>query len=134
MDKTNPANIYLFKVNNRNTRKMYEIFSELTIKQQNDVNEVVLVFLLLTLNIFHTFSKCFYCWFWTSKCYQGKLCSRLSYFHKLNTKTMSSDLAVKSFLLAKSKSLILFLYHPLWVILEHGCNIIIISPSRYLLV
>ena len=24
--------------------------------------------LLLTLNIFHTFFKCFYCWLWTSKC------------------------------------------------------------------
>ena len=28
----NPANIYLFKVNNRNTRKRYEICSKLTIK------------------------------------------------------------------------------------------------------
>ena len=35
---TNPANIHLFKVNNRNTRK-----------------RSVLVLLLLTLNIFHTF-------------------------------------------------------------------------------
>ena len=33
-----------------------------------DVNDVVLVFLLLTSNIFHTFFKCFYCWLWTSKC------------------------------------------------------------------
>ena len=29
---TNPANIYLFKVNNRNTRKRCEIWSKLTIK------------------------------------------------------------------------------------------------------
>ena len=28
----NPANIYLFKVNDRNSRKRYEIYSELTIK------------------------------------------------------------------------------------------------------
>ena len=28
----NPANIYLFKVNNRNTRKRCEIFSKLTVK------------------------------------------------------------------------------------------------------
>ena len=27
------------------------------------------MFLLLTLNIFHTFFCCFSCWFWTSKCY-----------------------------------------------------------------
>ena len=38
-----PANIYLF-------------------------NDVVLVFLLLTLNIFHTFFYCLYRWIWTSKC------------------------------------------------------------------
>ena len=42
-----PANIYLFKVNNRNTRKSCEICSKLTIK--------LTVFLLLTLNIFHVF-------------------------------------------------------------------------------
>ena len=40
------ANSYLFKVNYRNTRKSCEIC---------DVSDVVLVFLLLTLNIFHTF-------------------------------------------------------------------------------
>ena len=37
-----PANINLFKVDDRNTRKRY-------------VRNVVLVFLLLTLNIFHNF-------------------------------------------------------------------------------
>ena len=41
-----PASIYLFKVNYINTRKRCEIF---------DVSDVVLVFLLLTLKIFHTF-------------------------------------------------------------------------------
>ena len=40
----NPANIYLFKVNNRSARKRCEIFSKLAS---------------------HTF---FYCWLWTSKC------------------------------------------------------------------
>ena len=49
------GNIYLFKFNNRNTRKRCEICSKLTIKIPNDVNDVVLVFLLLTLNIFRTF-------------------------------------------------------------------------------
>ena len=45
-----PANIYLFKVNNSNIRKRCEICSKKTIKI-----DVVLVFLLLTLNIFHIF-------------------------------------------------------------------------------
>ena len=42
-----PANIYLFKVNNRNTGKKCEY---------KNVIDVALVFLLLTLNRFHTFS------------------------------------------------------------------------------
>ena len=47
----NPANIYLFKVNNRNARKRCEIYSKL------DVNDVVEMFLLLTLkNNIHLFS------------------------------------------------------------------------------
>ena len=50
-----PANNHLIKVNNKNTRRRYEICSKLTIKNQNDVNDVALVFLLLTVNIFHTF-------------------------------------------------------------------------------
>ena len=56
-----PANNYFFKVNNGNTRKRCETCSKLTIKHQNDVINVVLVFLLLTLNMFHTFFLCFYC-------------------------------------------------------------------------
>ena len=43
----------LFKVNNINT---------------NDVIDVVLVSLLLTLNIIHTSFQCFYCWLWAGKC------------------------------------------------------------------
>ena len=59
-EKPFPGNIYLFKVNNRNTKKRCEICSKLTIKKhQNDVNDVVPVFLLLTWNIFHTYFKCF---------------------------------------------------------------------------
>ena len=50
-----PANIYLFKFNNKDTSKRSEICSELTIKHQNDVVDVVLVILLLTLNIFRSF-------------------------------------------------------------------------------
>ena len=50
-----PANIYLLKVNNRNTIKWGEICSKLTINRQSEVIDVVLVFLLLILNIFDTF-------------------------------------------------------------------------------
>ena len=49
------ANIYLFKLNNINNRKRREISSKLTIKHQNDLNEIVLVFSLLNSNPFHTF-------------------------------------------------------------------------------
>ena len=52
-----PAIIYLLKVINRNARKKCEIYSKLTIKYQGNVTDVILVFLLLTLNIFHTFSS-----------------------------------------------------------------------------
>ena len=48
------ANIYLFKVNNKNTIKRCEICSKLAIKTPGDITDIVLVFLLLTLNIFHT--------------------------------------------------------------------------------
>ena len=44
-----------FKVNNRNTRKRCEIYSKLTIKTREQRHDVALVFLLLTLNIFHIF-------------------------------------------------------------------------------
>ena len=64
--RSNPAGIYLFKVNNRNTRTRCEICSRLTIKTPERrhwhrsgvfivnfelVSHLVLVFLLLTLNI-----------------------------------------------------------------------------------
>ena len=54
-----PANIYLIKFNNRNTRKKCEICPKLAMKtsEQSHVNDVDLVLLLLTLNIFHTFSS-----------------------------------------------------------------------------
>ena len=49
-------------------KKQCEICLKLTIKHQNDVLDVVLVFLLLTLNIFHNFFYSFCHWFWISKC------------------------------------------------------------------
>ena len=50
-----PANIYLFKINNRNARKRRVIISKLTMKAPE--HDVVLASLLLTLNIFHTLSS-----------------------------------------------------------------------------
>ena len=52
-DCISPEKIYLFKVNKRNTRKRYE----------NDVNVVICVSLLLTLNTFHRFFYNFQDWF-----------------------------------------------------------------------
>ena len=51
----NAVNIYLSRVNNRNTRIRCEICSKLIIKAPEHVIEVGLVCLLLTLNIFYTF-------------------------------------------------------------------------------
>ena len=66
-----PADMYLFKVNTRSTRKRCETYSKLTTK--TPVNDVVLVFLLLTLNMFYTFPEYFCCWLWTTKCLLGNL-------------------------------------------------------------
>ena len=54
-----PANIYLFQDNNRNTRKRLVICSKLT-KNQNDTTDVVVMTLLLILNIFLTYFYGFY--------------------------------------------------------------------------
>ena len=45
-----PANSFLFKVNTRNTRKRFEICSELTINFQH-ISRVFLLFLFFTLNM-----------------------------------------------------------------------------------
>ena len=50
-----PANIYLFKFNCRNTRKRYEICPKLTINTIENRSDVF------------TF-KWFYCWLWIGKC------------------------------------------------------------------
>ena len=60
-----PVNNYLCKINGRNTRKS-EIYSKLTINDQDDVIYVVLVILLLTLNMSHFFCSVYYC-LWTHK-------------------------------------------------------------------
>ena len=87
----NPPNIYLFKVNDRNTRKRCKICSKF--KEQHQAIslqrlEAFLVFLLLTLNLFNTFFWCFYCWLCISKCSLGSYnwyptfycCQRLMWF------------------------------------------------------
>ena len=63
-----PENIYLFKVSNRNVRKIYEICSRLSIKTP-ELRQWRLVSLLLTLNVFLTFS--FVC---TVDCEQLNVC------------------------------------------------------------
>ena len=57
--------------NNRNTK--FKICSKLIIKMLGWPHYIILVFLFLTLNIFHTFFYCFYCWLWTRKCQLGLL-------------------------------------------------------------
>ena len=47
------TNIYLFKINNRSSRKKRDYMFKDTV----EVNAIVLVSLLLTLNIFQTFSS-----------------------------------------------------------------------------
>ena len=49
------TNNYLFQVINKNTRAWCKICPKLTAK-------LSLVYLLLTLNIFHTMVQCIYCW------------------------------------------------------------------------
>ena len=60
---TYPTDIYLFKINNGNTRKRCEIRLKWTIMTPNNVNGVVLMSLLLTLNIFYTFFSVFIVYF-----------------------------------------------------------------------
>ena len=45
--------------------KRCETCSKLTIKTPKQVIDIVLVSSLLTLNIFHIFFYCLYCWLWT---------------------------------------------------------------------
>ena len=58
-----PANIHFFKVNNRSTRKRCEICSKLTLKHQNDISDVVLLFLLLIMLTIVDFDQVNVSWF-----------------------------------------------------------------------
>ena len=68
----NPANILLFKVINRNTRKRWEIFSELTTKIperrhwcRSGISGIVIVNVEHISHLFHLF----FCWLWTRMFY-----------------------------------------------------------------
>ena len=60
------VSIYLFRVNNRNTRSKYELCSKLTVKTPERRWRRSSV-LLLTPSIVHTLFLYFCCWLWTSK-------------------------------------------------------------------
>ena len=75
--KQYPANIYLFKVNNRNSRKTYEICSKLTIKTQQRGHWSRSGVFIVILNIIDTFFYCFHCWLWTTKFSKCSTCSFL---------------------------------------------------------
>ena len=63
-----PANIYLFIVKIETVEKGLQYVQRKQQKHQSDINNGVLLFLLFTLNIFHTFFYCSHCWLRTSKC------------------------------------------------------------------
>ena len=52
---SNAENMYLFKFNSRNSRKVYEICPMLKINTRESRSDVFTV-------------KCFYCWLWLGKC------------------------------------------------------------------
>ena len=61
-----PANIHLFKINNKNNSNRGENLFKFT-RHQNNINYVVLATLLLTLNRFHILFSlfwCFHCRLW----------------------------------------------------------------------
>ena len=68
-----PANIYLFKVNNRHTRRRCKKMFKVNNKDTRALSMTsFLCFYLLPLNtLFHTFFQCFFCWLCTGKCFLG---------------------------------------------------------------
>ena len=70
-----PTGIYLVIVNNGKTRTMCQICSKWKKRHQNEIYDIVLVFLLLTLNMFHLLFWCFHCWFWAIICRLGICCT-----------------------------------------------------------
>ena len=69
VNRNDPARICLVQSKNGNIKTTCKICLKLTTKMQEDVIDVILVSLLLTLNKFHILFRCFHCWLWTSKFY-----------------------------------------------------------------
>ena len=92
--KSYPTDIYLFKVNNKNTKTMCEICSKLTIKKNSDVINVLMSF-SLTMNIFHTLTWCYYCWLWKSKCRLVTIKYRNLRYLEVNNKKTSCSKTLK---------------------------------------
>ena len=79
-----PAGIYLLKVNNENTRMIFGICSEF------DLIDVVLVYLLLTLNRFYTLFLFFNCGLWIGNYQLGSSVALLTFFCSENQSSESS--------------------------------------------
>ena len=74
-----PTRIYLFRVNNENSRTMCGLCLKLTIKRhQRDTSDVVLVTCLLALKRFRKLFWYFYCWLWASTGQLGRSSIRLT--------------------------------------------------------
>ena len=64
--KTN--DIYLLKVNNGNTRTMWENCSKLSIKTPEQSHWCRSGVFIVNFDRFHTIFWCFHCWLWINKC------------------------------------------------------------------
>ena len=86
----------MFKVDNKNTRRTSHLcqglfFNKFAFLKAATLLEkrvwhrcdVVLVFFLLTLNIFHTCFHCFYCWLWITKSSLGHYLLSSFIFHNM---------------------------------------------------
>ena len=66
--RLHPSNVYLFKVNNRNTRKRFEKCSKLTIKTPKQHQWCLSGVFGISFEHFHLFFQYFYCKLWIGKC------------------------------------------------------------------
>ena len=80
LTRVSPGNIYLFKVDNRNTKKSYQICSKLTIKileRRWCRSSTIIVNFEHISNLFFWY---FYCWHGTGECLLAPQCSLFSTF------------------------------------------------------
>ena len=73
--KNSSTNIYLFRVNNSNTRKRREICSKLAIMSLQRRSTVFIVNFEYIYTFLHLFLVFLYCWLWTIKCLLGPILS-----------------------------------------------------------